>query len=100
MQPDAKQLTAHPMEQLDCNALSAVELMHKMCTRVAWRWNVCALCRTTAGSVLYSYGEANAREDVWMSHGDSVVQLPPGFSVVAKSDQVLRPAFCDALQVL
>lgn len=23
-----------------------------------------------------------------MSHGDSVVQLPPGFSVVAKSDQV------------
>lgn len=40
--------------------------------------------------MLYAYGEANAREDVWMSHGDSVVQLPPGFSVVAKSDQVLH----------
>ena len=57
-----------------------------------------ALCRTTAGSVLYSYGEANAREDVWMSHGDSVVQLPPGFSVVAKSDQVTHPASCGTLQ--
>jgi GMP synthase-like glutamine amidotransferase len=55
------------------------------------------LCRTTAGSVLYSYGEANAREDVWMSHGDSVVQLPPGFSVVAKSDQVLHGASCNSV---
>lgn len=45
-------------------------------------------CRTTAGSTLYAYGEPGAREDVWMSHGDSVVQLPTGFIVVAKSDQV------------
>jgi hypothetical protein len=46
--------------------------------------------------VLYAYGQPNAREDVWMSHGDSVVQLPPGFSVVAKSDQVTKSACCDA----
>ncbi len=27
-----------------------------------------------------------ARDDVWMSHGDRVVALPPGFHVVAKSE--------------
>jgi len=27
-----------------------------------------------------------ARDDVWMSHGDRVIEIPPGFHVVAKSD--------------
>lgn len=39
-------------------------------------------------SVLFGYTEAGAREKVWMSHGDEVVKLPPGFTVVATSDQV------------
>jgi GMP synthase (glutamine-hydrolysing) len=30
--------------------------------------------------------EVGAREQVWMSHGDKVVALPPGFRVVAVSD--------------
>jgi hypothetical protein len=76
------------------NALPAAEVMHKTGSATD---NMVTLCRTTAGSVLYSYGEANAREDVWMSHGDSVVQLPPGFSVVAKSDQVTESACRDAV---
>ena len=30
--------------------------------------------------------EPGAREQVWMSHGDRIVELPPGFRVVATSD--------------
>ena len=30
--------------------------------------------------------EPGAREQVWMSHGDKIVELPPGFRVVATSD--------------
>ena len=41
-------------------------------------------------SVLFGYTGAGAREKVWMSHGDEVVKLPAGFSVVATSDQA-RP---------
>ena len=39
--------------------------------------------------MLYSYaGAAGHREEqVWMSHGDSVTKLPPGFRTVAHSDQ-------------
>ena len=45
--------------------------------------------RTTQASQLYSY-ESDHSQLVWMSHGDSAEQLPPSFSVVATSEQVLH----------
>jgi GMP synthase (glutamine-hydrolysing) len=36
-----------------------------------------------------------AREQVWMSHGDRVTQLPPGFRVVATSEGAPFAAFAD-----
>jgi GMP synthase (glutamine-hydrolysing) len=36
-----------------------------------------------------------AREQVWMSHGDRVVRLPPGFRVVATSEGAPFAAFAD-----
>ena len=33
--------------------------------------------------------------DVWMSHGDKVVALPPGFSVIASTDSAPIAAMCD-----
>jgi GMP synthase (glutamine-hydrolysing) len=39
------------------------------------------------GSRLYSFQD-NAKPNVWMSHGDEATQLPEGFQVVAKSEQV------------
>jgi GMP synthase (glutamine-hydrolysing) len=44
-----------------------------------------------AGSSLFSYTSSSST-NVWMSHGDEAVQLPEGFSVVAKSRQVRRRA--------
>jgi GMP synthase (glutamine-hydrolysing) len=35
------------------------------------------------------------RKQVWMSHGDRVTQLPPGFSVVAKTDAAPFAAIAD-----
>jgi GMP synthase (glutamine-hydrolysing) len=39
--------------------------------------------------------EPGAREQVWMSHGDKVVELPPGFRVVATSDASPFAAIAD-----
>jgi GMP synthase (glutamine-hydrolysing) len=39
------------------------------------------------GSRLYSFQD-NSKPNVWMSHGDEATQLPEGFQVVAKSEQV------------
>jgi len=39
-----------------------------------------------AGSVLFD-GQV-ARTDVWMSHGDSIVEVPDGFAVTARTDAV------------
>jgi GMP synthase (glutamine-hydrolysing) len=36
-----------------------------------------------------------ARLDVWMSHGDRVTQVPPGFSITAKTDSVPIIAMSD-----
>jgi GMP synthase (glutamine-hydrolysing) len=36
-----------------------------------------------------------AREQVWMSHGDRVIRLPPGFRVVATSEGAPFAAFAD-----
>lgn len=44
--------------------------------------------KQAVASVLFGYTSGGAREKVWMSHGDEVVKLPAGFSVVATSDQV------------
>lgn len=43
--------------------------------------------KTEQGSQLYK-GEPSDTQLVWMSHGDEAVQLPPGFSVTARSEQV------------
>jgi GMP synthase (glutamine-hydrolysing) len=39
--------------------------------------------------------ESGAREQVWMSHGDKIVELPPGFRVVATSDASPFAAIAD-----
>jgi GMP synthase (glutamine-hydrolysing) len=39
--------------------------------------------------------EPGAREQVWMSHGDQIVDLPPGFRVVATSDASPFAAIAD-----
>jgi GMP synthase (glutamine-hydrolysing) len=39
--------------------------------------------------------EPGAREQVWMSHGDKIVELPPGFRVVATSDASPFAAIAD-----
>ena len=39
--------------------------------------------------------EPGAREQVWMSHGDKIVALPPGFRVVATSDASPFAAIAD-----
>ena len=36
--------------------------------------------------LLAGLGEAGAPETVWMSHGDKITAIPPGFEVVASSD--------------
>jgi len=36
--------------------------------------------------LLYGLGEVGDREVVWMSHGDKVAAIPPGFEVVASSE--------------
>ncbi len=36
--------------------------------------------------------------DVWMSHGDKVVELPDGFSVIASTDSAPIAAMCDPLK--
>jgi GMP synthase (glutamine-hydrolysing) len=36
--------------------------------------------------LLAGLGDANGREPVWMSHGDKIVAIPPGFAVVATSE--------------
>ena len=41
---------------------------------------------TVAASDLYA-DEPAPRQQVWMSHGDEAVALPPGFACVARSDQ-------------
>ena len=51
------------------------------------------LCLTsTAGSL---HDGLPARHPVWMSHGDSVVRAPEGFTVTASSDRVAVAAFED-----
>lgn len=42
--------------------------------------------RTTKSSLLYSH-EDDHKQEVWMSHADSVVKLPDGFRTVATSSQ-------------
>ncbi len=36
--------------------------------------------------LLAGLGDANGREPVWMSHGDKIVAIPPGFEVIATSE--------------
>ncbi len=58
----------------------------------------------TAGCALFGDGEAGpgapwapgAREQVWMSHGDRVTVLPPGFSVMASSEGAPYAVIADA----
>lgn len=47
-------------------------------------------------STLFSTETADSQL-VWMSHGDEAVKLPEGFSVVARSEQVSRPALLNPL---
>jgi hypothetical protein len=44
-------------------------------------------------SRLYSF-QSNTKPNVWMSHGDEATQLPEGFKVVAKSEQVSACVCC------
>eukprot|EP00882_Tetradesmus_deserticola_P009341 GHRQ01009854.1.p3 GENE.GHRQ01009854.1~~GHRQ01009854.1.p3 ORF type:complete len:159 (-),score=37.85 GHRQ01009854.1:1031-1507(-) len=48
------------------------------------------------GSRLYSFQDSS-KPNVWMSHGDEATQLPEGFHVVAKSEQVRQHAEISAL---
>jgi hypothetical protein len=46
-----------------------------------------AFLEVTGGCELFDgLWQAGDREQVWMSHGDRVVKLPPGFRVVGVSD--------------
>ncbi len=47
-----------------------------------------------AGSALFA--DLPVAQDVWMSHGDSIVQAPPGFRVTARTDVVPVAALEDA----
>ncbi|MBW0103531.1 glutamine-hydrolyzing GMP synthase [Pseudonocardia sp. KRD291] len=51
------------------------------------------LCLTDTTGTLH--GGLPARHPVWMSHGDSVVSAPEGFTVTASSDRVAVAAFED-----
>jgi GMP synthase (glutamine-hydrolysing) len=48
----------------------------------------------TAHSALFS--DLPTAQDVWMSHGDSIVEAPPGFRVTARTDVVPVAALEDA----
>ena len=41
------------------------------------------------------FAEINHELDVWMSHGDSVTELPPGFAAIAKTDNSVYAAMAD-----
>lgn len=43
--------------------------------------------RTTQASTLFAYEDSHSQL-VWMSHGDEVIKLPPGFQSIATSEQV------------
>ncbi len=51
------------------------------------------LCLTSTAGALHD--GLPARHPVWMSHGDSVVRAPEGFTVTASSDRVAVAAFED-----
>lgn len=42
--------------------------------------------RTTQASTLFAYEDSHSQL-VWMSHGDEVIKLPPGFQSIATSEQ-------------
>ncbi len=42
------------------------------------------------------FADLPAAQDVWMSHGDSVLELPPGFEALAESDTCTLAAMMDA----
>ena len=50
---------------------------------------------TDACTLFGSLWPAGAREQVWMSHGDRVIDLPQGFKVVATSDSAPFAAIAD-----
>jgi len=52
-----------------------------------------ARIRVTAGADLL--GETGADLDVWMSHGDQVVALPPGFTTIASTPTCPNAAMAD-----
>ncbi|MSP31097.1 MAG: glutamine-hydrolyzing GMP synthase [Acetobacteraceae bacterium] len=46
-------------------------------------------------ALFYGVWQKGGREQVWMSHGDRVVRLPPGFRVVGTSEGAPFAAFAD-----
>jgi GMP synthase (glutamine-hydrolysing) len=55
-----------------------------------------AFVEVTQDSALFQgVGAKGAREQVWMSHGDRVTRLPPGFQVVATSEGAPMAAIAD-----
>jgi len=48
-----------------------------------------------ASPLLEGLGDAQGREPVWMSHGDKIVSIPPGFAVVATSENSPFAAIAD-----
>lgn len=44
------------------------------------------------------HGISDAMIDVWMSHGDHVTQIPPGFKVIAKTNNAPVAAMCDEVR--
>ncbi len=45
--------------------------------------------------IFQRFGVSGARETVWMSHGDSVSRLPPGFRAIARSEGAPFAAIAD-----
>jgi len=56
---------------------------------------VCAPCRLLQGIEDHLPADGNALLDVWMSHGDKVVELPKGFSLAAETDSAPVAAIAD-----
>jgi GMP synthase (glutamine-hydrolysing) len=55
----------------------------------------CAPCRLLDGVRDHSDGQGRALLDVWMSHGDRVEELPPGFIAVGFTNSVPLAAMAD-----
>ncbi len=74
------------------------QLLAQQLGGVVARTDIAEYGRTGLEVVSHSalFADLPATQDVWMSHGDSIVQAPPGFRVTARTDIVPVAALEDA----